>query len=152
MIFQAQRIDNRRCDGFSPLPPPIMPIDMNWVSSVSERSRAMRRIEVRAGTELDVSCAVLHPVHDRHVGGYPEIAGDVEHPQPSPGIRKLGFQIPDVGIVELPEVELGTLQPVVPPDGVGIALDQFEEALNDGFLAGVAGRAAVGVGMEKKQP
>ena len=46
------------------------------------------------------------------------------------------------------EVDLGTLQPVVPPDGVGIALDQFEEALNDGFLAGVAGRATVGVRME----
>ena len=46
------------------------------------------------------------------------------------------------------EVELGTLEPVVPPDRVSIALDKFEESLNDGFLAGVAGRATVGVGME----
>src|SRR6185436_263090 len=58
-------------------------------------------IEMRAGTELDILVAVLHPVHDRHVGGNAEIAGDVEHPQPSPGIRKLTLQIPDIGIVEL---------------------------------------------------
>src|SRR5215468_358780 len=103
---------------------------------------------MRAGTELDILVAVLHPVHDRHISGNAEIAGDVEHPQLAPGISKLGLQIADIGIVELLEVDPGTLQPVVPPDGVGIAFDEFEEALNDGFLAGVAGRATVGVRME----
>src|SRR5262245_23920653 len=103
---------------------------------------------MRAGTELDVLVSILYPVHDRHVGGNAEIAGDVEHPQPASGIGKLGLQIPDIRIVELLEVDLGTLHPVVPPDGVGIALDQFQEALNDGLLAGVAGRATVGVRME----
>ncbi len=78
----------------------------------------------------------------------PRSRGDVEHPQLAPGFRKLSLEIPNIEIVELPEIDLGALHPVVPPDRVGIALDQFEEALNDGFVAGVAGRAAVGIRMK----
>ena len=47
------------------------------------------------------------------------------------------------------EVHRRPPQPVVPPDRVGIPLHQFEESLDDGFLAGVAGRAAVGIGVER---
>ena len=147
IIFQAQRIDTvkRRLLAAAA----AHHADRHELGQFGERAQqGYAAIEMRAGAELDILVAVLHPVHDRHVSGNAEVAGDVEHPQPAPRIGKLGLQIPDIGIVELLEVELGTLQPVVPPDGVGIALDQFEEALNDGFLAGVAGRATVGVRME----
>jgi len=87
-------------------------------------------------------------VHDRDVSRNAKIGGDVEHPQLAPGVRKLSLQIPDIEIVKLLEVDLGTLHPVVPPDRVGIALDQLEEALDDCFVAGVACRAAVGIRMK----
>ncbi len=103
---------------------------------------------MRAGTELDIFLSVLHPVQYRDIGGNAEIAGDVEHPEPASGVGKLGLQIADVGIVELAEIDFRPLQPVVPPDRVGIPLHQFEEALDDGFLERVAGRAAVGIRME----
>src|SRR5262245_57011204 len=81
----------------------------------------------------------------RHKAGNPEIAGDVEHPDAAAGFSKLDLQITNVGIVELAEVHLRALQAIVPPDRVRIALHQLEESLDDGFLQGVAGRAAVGV-------
>ena len=58
------------------------------------------------------------------------------------------LQIANVGIVELAEVHFRPLQPIVPPDRVGIALDQLEESLDDRLLERVAGRAAVGIGVE----
>ena len=68
------------------------------------RSKAMRGIEMRAGSELDIFLPVVHPVRHRHEARNPEIAGDVEHPKPASGFGKLGLQITDVGIVELVEV------------------------------------------------
>src|SRR5580704_9247358 len=61
------------------------------------------RIEVRAGTELDIFLPVIDPVRYRHKSRDPEIAGDVEHPKPAAGVGKLVFQITDIGIVELAE-------------------------------------------------
>src|ERR1700720_3614529 len=58
------------------------------------------------------------------------------------------MQIAGVGIVELAEIDRGPLRSIVPPDRVGIPLDQFEESLDDGFLDGVASRATVGIGPE----
>ena len=75
-------------------------------------------VEMRAGAEFDVLMPVLHPVRYRDIGGNAEIAGDVEHPKPSPGIGKLASQIVDVGIVEPSEVDFFALHAVVPPDGV----------------------------------
>ena len=103
------------------------------------------RIEVRAGAELDILLPVFHPVRDRHEGRNPEIAGDVEHPKPAPGLGKLRLQIANVGIVELAEVHFRPLQPVVPPDRVGIPFHQLEESLDDRLLERVAGGAAVGI-------
>ena len=55
------------------------------------------------------------------------------------------LQIADVGIVELAEVHFRPLQPIVPPDRIGIPFHQLEETLDDRFLERVAGRAAVGI-------
>ena len=90
-------------------------------------------VEMRAGPELDIFLGVLHPVQDRHEARNPEVAGDVEHPEPAPGLGKPPSQIAHVGIVELAEVDLRSLQSVVPPDCVGIPLHQLEETLDDGF-------------------
>ena len=136
---------------FSPVPPPMRPMDRNWFSSVSARSKAIRGIEMRAGTELDVFLRVLHPVRYRHKARNPEIAGDVEHPKPASGFGKLGLQIADVGIVELVEVHFRPLQAIVPPDCVGIPFHQLEETLNDRFLERVAGRAAVGIRVDLRR-
>ena len=134
--------------GFSPVPPPIRPIDRNWLSSVNARNMRNARIEMRAGTELDIFLAVLHPVQDRDIGRNAEIAGDVEHPQLASGVGELALQVADVGIVEHVQVDFRPLRSVVPPDRVGIPFHQFEEALDDGFLDRVAGRAAVGIRLE----
>ena len=106
------------------------------------------RIEVRAGTELDIFLPVFHPVRYRHKARNPEIAGDVEHPKPASGFGKLGLQIADVGIVELAEVHFRPLQSIVPPDCVCIPFHQLEESLDDCLLERVAGRAAVGIRVE----
>ena len=57
------------------------------------------RIEMRAGTELDIFPS-SHPVRHRHEARNPEVAGDVEHPEPASGFGKLRLQVADVGIVE----------------------------------------------------
>jgi len=102
-------------------------------------------IKVCAGTELDILLRIVHPVQYRHKARNPEIAGDVEHPKLASGFGKLGSQIADVGIVELVEVHFRPLQSIVPPDCVCIPFHQFEETLDNCFLEGVAGRAAVGI-------
>jgi hypothetical protein len=58
------------------------------------------------------------------------------------------MQIANIGIVELAEIDFLPLRSVVPPDRVGIAFHQFEEALDDGFLERIAGGAAVGIRLE----
>src|SRR5712671_286700 len=102
-------------------------------------------IEMRAGTELDVFFPVVDPMGDRHEGRNLKIAGDVEHPQPASGLGQPASQIADIGIVEPAEVHFGPLRSVVPPDRIGVPFHQLEEALDHGFLARVAGRAAVGI-------
>src|SRR5258708_13372878 len=67
-------------------------------------------IEVRARTKLDIFLSVLHPVQYRHIGRNAEIAGDVEHPYLASGFGKLGMQIPNVGLVELSEIDLRPLR------------------------------------------
>src|SRR5262249_40237521 len=79
------------------------------------------------------------------------------HPYLPPGIGELRLHIAHIRIVELVEIKLSALRTVVPPDRVGIALHEFEEALDDRLLAGVASRATVGVRVsaaikEIKQP
>ncbi len=103
-----------------------------------------------AGTELDIFPAVVHPVRDRDKAWDPEIAADVEHPKPTPVFGKLISQIADIGIVELTEVHFRPLQPIVPPDCVGIAFYQFKEALDDGLLERIAGGTAVGIRQDKR--
>ena len=81
IIFQAQRIDTvkRRLLAAAA----AHHADRHELGQLGERTQqGDTAIEMRAGTELDVLVAVLHPVHDRHVGGNAEIAGDVEHPEP----------------------------------------------------------------------
>ena len=107
--------------------------------------RSDARIEVRAGTEFDELLRILHPVRDHHEARNPEIAGDVEHPEAASGFGKLGFQVANVGIVELAEVHFRPLQSIVPPDRIRIPLHQFEKSLDDGFFQRVAGGAAIGV-------
>ena len=105
-------------------------------------------VEMRAGAELDIFMPVLHPVQDRHIGRNAEIAGDVEHPQFASRIGELGVQIANVGIVELAEIDRGPLRSIVPPDGVRVPFHEFEETLDDRLFAGVAGSAAVGIGLK----
>src|SRR6516225_4075684 len=62
------------------------------------------RIEVRTGAVLDKVVSVLRRMRQRHKAWNPEIAGDVEDPQPAAGFGKLAFEIADVGIVELAKI------------------------------------------------
>src|SRR3974390_423072 len=105
------------------------------------------RIEMRTGSKVDELLRAFHPVRDRHKAWNAEIAGDVEHPEPASSISKPGFELVNVGIVELAKIQLPALQAIVPPDCVCIPLHQLEEALDDGLLERVAGGAAVGVRM-----
>src|SRR5215475_6292964 len=103
---------------------------------------------MRAGAEFDILVAVFHPVHDRNVGGHAEITGYVEHPDPPSGIGKLDSHVTDIGVIELAEIDFRTTQAVVPPNRIGIAFDELQEALDDGLLSRVAGRAAIGISMK----
>src|SRR6266498_3220894 len=84
-------------------------------------------------------------MRDRHKRGNSEIAGGVEHPKAVSGFRELHFQITDVRIIELPQLDFRPLQSIVPPDRVSIPLHQFEKPLDDRLRQRVAGRAAVGI-------
>ena len=125
-----------------------MPMDMNWFSSVNVRSIAIRLSKCAPEPNSMYFLPVLHPMQYRHIGRNAEIAGDVEHPKLAAGFGKLASQIANIGIVELAEIDFRAPRPVVPPDRIGIALHQFEEALDDGFLERVAGGAAVGIGVD----
>ena len=46
------------------------------------------------------------------------------------------------------EVHFRPLQAIVPPDRIGIAFHQLEEALDDRLRERIAGRAAVGIGVD----
>ncbi len=57
----------------------------------------------------------------------------------------------DVGIVRALEIHCRSSQPVVPPDGDGIALHQLEKPLENGFLEDRTRGAPVGVGSGKER-
>ena len=136
MRFPARRI----------LVPAAHEADGQKLTELGHRAqRGDARIEVRAGTEIDEFLLVFHPVRDGHEGRNPEIAGDVEQPKAASGFGELGFQITDIGIVELVEVHFRPLRSIVPPDCICIPFHQLEEPLDDRFLERVAGRAAVGI-------
>src|SRR5260370_41527357 len=97
------------------------------------------------GTEIDEFVPVFDPMSDRHETRDPEIAGDIEHPQAAPGFGELVLQDTDIRIIELAEIDLPPLQAVVPPDRVGLPIDELEESLHDHLPERVAGGAAVGV-------
>src|SRR5262249_23323794 len=61
-------------------------------------------IEVRAGSEFNIFPPVLHPVRYRDKGRNPEIAGDIEHPEPATAFSQLPLQIADVGVIKWAEV------------------------------------------------
>src|SRR4029450_9671262 len=84
-------------------------------------------------------------MRDCYEGGNSEIVGGVEHPKAAPGFGELHFQITDVRIIELPQLDFRPLQSIVPPDGVCIPLDQLEKSLDDRLRQRVASRAAVGI-------
>src|SRR5262249_39483340 len=106
------------------------------------------RVEMCAGAIFDKIMTVLDGMRQRHKTRNPEIAGDVEHPKLPSGLGKLGFEIADIRIVKPAQIQFRPLRSVVPPDGIGIAFYQFQETLNDGFFDGVAGGAAIGIGMD----
>src|SRR5579875_2453323 len=89
---------------------------------------------------------------NRHKSRDSEIARDVEHPEPASDSRELHLQVANIGILELAEIDGRNLEPIVPPDGIGIALDELEEALDDCFFPRIAGRATVGIGRKGAGP
>ncbi len=101
------------------------------------------RIEMRAGAEFNIFVPVLLPMRYRDKARNAKIAGYVKHPETLAAFGQLNLQIPDVGIVEPVKIDCRPFQAVIPPDRVGIPLNQFEEALNDRFLARIACGAAV---------
>src|SRR3954447_7212960 len=103
---------------------------------------------MRARTKLDILLSVLHPVHDRYVGGNAEVAGDIEDPKLSTGVRKLCFDILNVRVLEVTQVDFRPTKAIVPPDRIRVAFHQFEETLHDGFLARVTCRATIGIRVE----
>src|SRR4051794_14245595 len=107
---------------------------------------------MRARTKFDILLPVLHPVHDRYIGGNAEIAGNIEYPKLSTGLCKLRFDILNVGVAELAQVDLRPAKAIVPPDRVRVAFHEFEESLHDGFFARIARRATIGIRMEGGRP
>src|SRR4029453_3474157 len=84
-------------------------------------------------------------MRDRHKRGNSEIAGGVEHPKAASGFRELHFQITDVRIIELSQVDFRPLQSIVPPDRVSIPLNQSEKSLYHRPRQRCPSRAAVGI-------
>jgi len=86
-----------------------------WFSSVSARSQGNAAVEVRAGTELDIFLAVLHPVQDRDIGGTPRSLVTSSTQSRRPLSASWLLQIANIGVVELAEVDLRPSQTIVPP-------------------------------------
>ncbi len=100
MILEAQRSDAVEAR-FVPLPPPMRPMDRNWLSSVSARSNAMRGSKCAPEPNSMFSRPLSMPMRYRHEARNTEIAGDVEHPEPAAGFGKLRSQIADIRVIEL---------------------------------------------------
>ena len=65
---------------------------------------------MRAGAVFDELLSGDRRIRHRHVARNAEIGGDVEHPQPASGFGKLVFQIADVRIAELVQVQFRPLR------------------------------------------
>ena len=76
--------------------------------------------------------------------GYPQVRREVDHPELAAPVAQEVAHPVQIGVGEAVEVDLGPFDPVVPPQGDGVSFHQLEEALEDGFLQGVAGRVAIG--------
>ena len=98
---------------------------------------------MRAGGDLDVFPRVFRPMRDSDDDRNAEIARHIQHPEAASQRGEMGPQIPNVTVAKLIEVDLRALQAIVPPDRVGIPLDEFEETLDDRFLKRIAGRTTV---------
>ena len=103
---------------------------------------------MRAEAVDDVLFGFVHPSRYRSEGWYSYVARDVERPKVA---RKLA--VPDVRVPEMyassafSRSTAAASQPVVPPDGDRIALDQLEEPLQHGLLEDRTRGTPVGVGL-----
>jgi hypothetical protein len=70
---------------------------------------------------------------------------EVQDPDPAPETPVELHHLPDPGILRGPQVHAGKAGPVVPPQGHGVALDEFQEALQDGLLQAIPPGESVGV-------
>ena len=96
--------------GLAPVAAAHEPDGQKLIDLGQRPQRCDARIEMRTGAELDMLRASFHPVGHRDEARNAEIAGDVEQPEPAPGLGKLSFQVANIGIVELGEIDLGPLK------------------------------------------
>ena len=99
-----------------------------------------------AGAVYDVLGFRVRPARERHERGNAHIGGDIEHPHLPFATAVIALGRGKKFVVEAGKIDPGRPQPVIPPDGKGIALDQFKETLQDGLLQSVPRSAAVGIG------
>ena len=103
------------------------------------------RVGMGAGGVKDVLGVSVGAPRHRDEDGNAQVAGDVQDPQFPVARAVMVRRARQPRVVETVEIDLGQGDPVIPPAGEGVALDQFEKALEDRLLQRVAGRAAVRV-------
>ena len=140
MLAQRQRT------GQVAVGPALHAFDCHELVELGHRpQRRDAQIEMRARRHLDVLAIVFRPMSESDDDRNAEIACHIERPDAAPRRGEDGPQIPHIAVADLIEIDLGTGQAVVPPDGVGIPLDEFEKTLEDRFLDRIAGGATVRV-------
>ena len=104
------------------------------------------RVGVGARAVYDVLGFRVRPAGKRNEGRNAQIGRHVEHPHLPFAASVIVRGRSEEFVVKAGEIHPGDAQPVIPPDGESIALDQFIETLQDGLLQGVPRCAAVGIG------
>jgi len=110
--------------------------------------RCDTQVEIRTAGKFDVFPRFFHPVRDCDDDRNAKIARHIQYPQMASRRSQLGSQIQNAAVAKTIEIDLSSLQAIVPPDRTRIPLDEFEETLEDRFLERIASRTAVRVGTE----
>ena len=119
-------------------------VDGEKLIELSHRAQCRNpRIEMCAGCDLDALLPLFLPMGDGDNGRNAEIARDIKRPDAAAARSKFGSQVADVTVADLIEIDFRNPQAVVPPDRIGVPLDEFEKALKNRFLNCIAGGASV---------
>ena len=103
-----------------------------------------------AEAEDDVLGEAAGPLADRGEGGDAEVGREGEHPDASGMTGVESNQLVNFGVTEGIEVNSGAGDPVVPPEGDAIPLDELEEALEHGVFEAAPGGVPVRISPRRR--